>query len=385
MAFNSAWNLTTQTFSEYSEDRIPRLSASLAYYALFSLAPLLVIAVAVAGFVLGEKAASGELQRQLQNAVGGNLATTIQALIGGASRGGGGVIATLISIIILLIGATSLFGELQDALNTIWGVPSRSTGIWGLIRSRFLSFLMILGIAALLIASVILSTILTGMSSIIGTGVGAQIVNQLVSLVIFFLLFAMLFKWLPDAEIHWSDVWIGAAVTAILFAIGRYLIGLYLARGSVGSVYGAAGSLVALLVWIYYSAQILYIGAEFTQVYAAGYGRGVQPQSAPGAQPQPQSQPRQPAPSAAYSPAKEYAVPTPLVRHEPTPAAASSTSTIRKFIPLAFGIVLGHFLLPRQTQPKPKPQVKTRRRLALTQIFTPGWHTRAEGLSEVPQ
>jgi membrane protein len=363
MALNSAWPLVKQTFAEYSDDRIPRLSAALAYYALFALAPLLVIAVAVAGFLLGQQAASGELAKQLQTAVGPELATTIQSLIGRVNQGHGGIVATLISIAILLVGATSLFAELQDSLNTIWEVRPRAMGAWGLIRTRFLAFLMILGIAALLMASVVLSTILTGMSSIIGTGLGAQITNQIVSLAVFTLLFAMIFKWLPEAEIHWSDVWIGAAVTAVLFAIGRYLIGLYLARGGVGSVYGAAGSLVALLVWIYYSAQILFIGAEFTQVYAHRYGRGVQaePAAQPAVQPAPQ------APSVAFrGPAREYGV-----------SARQSVGALGKFIPLALGVVAGHFLLPRQTQAKPRR--KSRRRFALTRVFDPGWRTRDEG------
>ncbi|HEX2971219.1 MAG TPA: YihY/virulence factor BrkB family protein [Tepidisphaeraceae bacterium] len=374
MALNSAWPLVKQTFAEYSDDRIPRLSAALAYYALFALAPLLVIAVAVAGFLLGQQAASGELAKQLQTAVGPELAATIQSLIGRVNQGRGGIVATLISIAILLVGATSLFAELQDSLNTIWEVQPRAMGVWGLIRTRFLAFLMILGIAALLMASVVLSTILTGMSSIVGTGLGAQITNQIVSLAVFTLLFAMIFKWLPEAEIHWSDVWIGAAVTAVLFAIGRYLIGLYLARGGVGSVYGAAGSLVALLVWIYYSAQILFIGAEFTQVYSRRFGKGVQGEAS--APPAPQ------APSApVHEPAKEQHVTlAPPARSEASPQQSKSTGTLGKFIPLAIGVVAGHFLLPRQTQPKSRRGKTTQRRFALTRIVDPGWRTRGERL-----
>lgn len=273
----SWWGIIKQTFSEYSEDKVPRLSAALAYYTIFAIAPLLIIAVAVAGFVFDKNQATQQVHSQLTTLMGEQGADAIQTAMVNANHHGSGVTATIISIVILLIGATGVFGELQDSLNTIWEVKPKPQGFWGILRSRFLSFAMVMGVAFLLLVSLIISTIITAVVSRMGSGLLAQTVNVVVSLVVVTLLFAMIFKVLPDAFVRWRDVWIGAVITAVLFTIGKYLIGLYLARGTVASVFGKAGSLVAVLVWIYYSAQILFIGAEFTQVYARATGNRIEP------------------------------------------------------------------------------------------------------------
>jgi membrane protein len=272
------------TFSEWSEDKAPRLAAALAYYTLFSLAPLLLVVMFIAGMVFGQEAAQGEITGQLRGLVGEAGAAAIESIVEGARRKpAAGTISTIIGVVTLLIGATGLFGQLQDAMNTIWEVaPKPGRGMWGLIRSRFLSFTMVLGVAFLLLVSLVVTAGLSAAIKYLGDALpGAdavwQAVNLLVSFGVITLLFAMIYKVLPDVKIAWSDVWVGAAATALLFTVGKFLIGLYMGRASPESSYGAAGSLVALLIWVYYSAQILFLGAEFTQVYAKLYGSRIQP------------------------------------------------------------------------------------------------------------
>ena len=275
----NAWNLLKQTASEWSEDKVPRLGAALAYYTVFSIAPLLIIAIAVAGLVFGSEAATGAVQSQLQSFLGEDAAKAINDMIVNASKPSSGIIATIIGIVTLLFGASGVFGQLKDAMNTIWEVePKPGRGIMGIISDRFLSFTMVLGVGFLLLVSLMISTGLDAAKEYVfgdDLGIVFQVLNFAISFGVITLLFAMIYKVLPDVEIQWRDVWIGAAVTALLFTIGKFAISQYLSRSGTASAYGAAGSLIVVLLWIYYSAQILFFGAEFTQVYANQYGSHV--------------------------------------------------------------------------------------------------------------
>jgi len=283
MNFRAIVRLFQETFQEWSEDKASRLAAALAYYTIFSIAPLLIIVIAIAGAVFGEDAARGEIVRQIQGLVGPDGAEFIEIAIRNANQPKTGTIASIISIALLLLGATGLFTELQDALNTIWEVkPKPGRGVKNVVRQRALSFAMILGIGFLLLVTLVISTILTaivGYFSNLLPGVDFiwRIVNFLLSFAITTLLFGLIFKVLPDAKITWNDVLIGAVITSLLFSLGRYLLGQYLGNNSFGSTYGAAGSLVVIIAWVYYAAQILFFGAEFTQVYARRYGSGIRP------------------------------------------------------------------------------------------------------------
>jgi membrane protein len=275
--------LFQETFEEWSKDKASRLSAALAYYTIFSIAPLLIIVIAIAGAVFGEEAASGQIFAQIQGLVGEAGAKLIQEAIKNASQPKQGAIASIISIVILIFGATGLFTELQDALNTIWEVEQKpGRAVKNMVRNRFLSFAMVLGIGFLLLVSLVISgvlAVLVGYFNNLIPGIAFiwQIVNFLVGFAISTVLFGLIFKVLPDVKITWSDVWIGAAITSILFSFGRFLLGQYLGNGSFGSTYGAAGSVVVVIAWVYYAAQILFFGAEFTQVYARRYGSQIVP------------------------------------------------------------------------------------------------------------
>jgi membrane protein len=266
----------------WNEDKVPRLGAALAYYTLFSLAPLLMIVVAVVSLVFGEQAAQGQIADEIKGLVGDKGAEAIQAILQNAgARKSSGIVATVIGIMTLLFGASGVFGELQDALNTIWGVkPKPGRGIFGIVRSRFFSFAMVLGIVFLLLVSLVVSAALAALGKF-GSGTVPtplfHIVDLVVSVVVVAVLFATIFKVLPDVRIAWRDVWIGAFATSVFFTFGKILIGLYLGRSSVGSAFGAAGSLVVVLVWIYYSAQILFLGAELTKAYAHQHAPAVVP------------------------------------------------------------------------------------------------------------
>ena len=268
---------------DWVEDKAPRLGAALAYYTVFSLAPLMLIVIAVAGFFFGQEAAQNQLVGQLRGMVGQQGAEALQSMIQNASKPSHGIVASIVGFAILLFGASGVFGQLQDSLNTIWEVkPKPGRGIWGFIKSRFLSFAMVLGIGFLLLVSLVLTAVLAAVGGMFEGVFGEmqflfQAFNFLLSFAVITVLFAMIFKLLPDAEIAWRDVWVGAIITALLFTVGKILIGLYLGRGSATSAFGGAASLVVLLIWIYYSAQILFFGAEFTQVYAARFGSKVKP------------------------------------------------------------------------------------------------------------
>ncbi len=283
MKLKAFWQLFPETFKEWSDDKVPRLAAALAYYTIFSIAPLLIIVIAIAGAVFGEEAARGEIVSQIQGLVGPDGAKFIETIIQNASQPQTGTIASIISVALLLIGATGLFSELQDSLNTIWEVkPKPGRGIINIIRTRFLSFAMILGIGFLLLVSLVvsagLSAVVTYFSSLLpGADFIWQILNFVLSFAITTALFGLIFKVLPDVKITWNDVFIGAVITSFLFTIGRFVLGQYLGNATFGSTYGAAGSLVVILAWVNYAAQILFFGAEFTQVYARKYGSGITP------------------------------------------------------------------------------------------------------------
>lgn len=267
-----------QTLDAFIEQRLPRMGAALAYYTLFSLAPLLLIVVAVAGLVWGEDAVRGQLSAQLSSLLGAGGATTVEQLLRSVAWPAGGVLATLLGIGLMLVGATTVFAELQDALDTIWQVPSRPVqGWWAWLRARLLSFGLILGLAFLLLVSLVLSASLAAAQAWWSPWFGgwlalAAAVNAAASQALVVAVFALIFKWMPRARIAWRDVLLGALVTAGLFHLGRWVIGQYLQRSGLTSGFGAAASVAALLVWVYYSAQILLLGAAFTHAYAQHLG-----------------------------------------------------------------------------------------------------------------
>ena len=265
-----------QTGKEFVEDKVPRLGAALAYYTIFSIAPLLLIAIAIAGMILGEEAARGQVVDQLRGVMGPTTAKAIEEMVENAANPKSGAFATIVAILTLFLGASGVFGQLKDALNTIWDVePKKGRGITGFIRQRFLSMAMVCGVAFLLLVSLLIDAAISALGArFLGDAAEAmaQSIQIVVSLGVVTVLFAMIFRLLPDLKIEWHDVWFGAAFTSVLFVIGKFALSLYLGKGTVGSAYGAAGSLVVLLVWIYYSAQIVLFGAEFTQVYARAHG-----------------------------------------------------------------------------------------------------------------
>jgi membrane protein len=283
MDLPGSWSLLRDTATEWWDDNAPRLGAALAFYTLLSLAPLLVVVTAIAGLTFGKAAAEGQLVAEIQDLVVPQGAQAIQSLLANAQQPATGVIATVVSVVVLLLGATGVFSELQDSLNIVWEVEAqRPSGIWAMIKDRLFSFVMVVTIGFLLLVSLVASAALTAVShfasGLLSNSAGwLHVAVFAVSFAVITFLFAMIYKVLPDAEVAWGDVWVGAAVTALLFTIGKFLIGLYLGSSSIGSAYGAAGSLAVFLVWVYYSAQILFLGAEFTQVYAQRHGRPIVP------------------------------------------------------------------------------------------------------------
>lgn len=271
-----------QSFKEWGEDKAPRLGAALAYYTIFSIGPLLVIVIAVASFVFGN--AQDQIVSTIQGVVGEGGAKVIKDTIENANKGGANIIATIIGIVTLLLGASGVFGQLKDALNTIWEVqPKPGLGIVNTIKERFFSFTMVLGTGFLLLISLVVTAAVSALNEVLksilpGGDIVGQVVSFLVSILIVALMFTLLFKFLPDVKITWSDVWIGGLMTAILFTLGQFALGFYLSSGAVGKSFGAAASFVVILVWIYYSTQILLFGAEFTQVYTNKYGSHVRPE-----------------------------------------------------------------------------------------------------------
>jgi len=281
--FKSAGALVKETFSEWSNDKAPRLGAALSYYTIFSLAPLLVLVISIAGLVFGQKAAEGRLLAQLSEVVGTDAGVAVQTMVAKAGQHRGGVIATIISLVVLMVGATGVVIELQDALNTVWKVvPKPGRGIRGLIRDRLLSIGIVLAFGFLFIVSLVASSALAAVGHVMsrwlpGWVILGYVLNYGVSFGVIGVMLAMIFKILPDVKMAWKDVWLGAAVTSALFHLGKFLIGLYVGKAGVGSTFGAAGSLAVLLVWIYYSTQLVLMGAEFTRAYANQFGSHVVP------------------------------------------------------------------------------------------------------------
>ncbi len=270
--------LLRETVSAWVDDRAPSMGAALAYYTMFSIAPLLLIVISVAGLVFGADAARGEITTQLRGLVGDAGARVVEGLVESADRPAQGLLSTLAGAGLLIVGATTVFAELQDALDRIWRAPQRAAGgWWALLRARLLSLGLILGMGFLTMVSLLLSAALAALGKWWGPWFGhwlplAELLNQLVGFALVTVMFAMIYKLMPRARVAWADVWLGAAVTALLFTAGKFLIGLYLGRSGLGSVFGAAGSLVAMLAWVYYSAQIFLLGAEFTWAYARRFG-----------------------------------------------------------------------------------------------------------------
>lgn len=280
MSLKKAWNVATSTFNQFSEDRAMTLGAALAYYAVFSLGPLLLIAVGVAGVLFGEQSSRQQLTHRLQSVVGPQTAHAIDSMMASQSQGGSWI-SMLVGIGVLFLTASGVFVQLKTSLNRIWNVREKSDrGVIGVILNRLLALLMVFGIGIVLLISIFLTTSISGFYQSFGSfipGFVAQIFNLVLFVGIITVLFALIFKFLPDVEIRWREVWAGAFTTAILFVAGEYLLSLYLGRKGAGSAFGAAGSVVLILMWFYYSSLILFVGAEFTQVYAREKGFRIRP------------------------------------------------------------------------------------------------------------
>jgi membrane protein len=332
ISVKNIWKSLKDSFKGFSEDKIPKLSASLAYYTVFSLGPLLIMIIFLCGFFLGREAVQGTIYSQIQGFVGADAAAQIQEIIKNAAISDKGGAAAIIGIITLLIGATTVFGEIQDSINGIWGLkPKKSVGIMGIVKTRILSFGMIATIGFLLLISLAATTVIEVVSDQLQarfsdvTVVVFYIVNLLLTLTVTTILFAFIFKVLPDAKVKWKNIWPGAFATTILFMIGKFLISFYIGKSDVGSTYGAAGSLVVLLIWVYYSAIILYFGAEFTKFYMLNNGVEIQPKkyaelvdTRPPGEPSAvrkehaQDRPKAPSSSQQKSQQREFIVPAPV-------------------------------------------------------------------------
>ena len=282
MGLHDCRQLLIETFSRWMDINAPRLGAALAFYTMLSIAPLLVVCVAVAGLFFRQEAVQGQIIYQIQGIVGTQGGELLQSVLQHASSISGSALAAAVGFLMLLFGASGVFGELHDSLNLVWGVKTSSgTGLKAMIRYRFFSFAMVLGIGFLLMVSLVLSAAIAAagkfFQAYLPTSEGMlHLESNLLSFITLTVLFALLYKVVPDARIEWQDVWIGAAVTSLLFSIGKFLIGLYLGKASVGSAFGAAGSLVVFLVWVYYSAQIFFLGAEFTHTFSERHGSRAQ-------------------------------------------------------------------------------------------------------------
>ena len=291
------WDLVKGAVAAWSDDYAPSMGAALSYYTVFSLAPLLLIVISIAGLAFGQEAARGEVFEQLRGLMGDDPASAVEALLESLAKPERGITSTIVGAVMLLIGATSVFGELQDALDRVWRAPARDRtgGLWKLVRARLLSFGMILGIAFLLMVSLVLSAAISALgkwwgSAFVERELLLQAVNLLFGYVMTTIVFAMIYKLMPRVHVRWRDVWVGAAITAMLFSIGRLLIGLYIGKSGIASGFGAAGSVVIIFVWVYYSAQIFLLGAEFTWLYARTFGSMRLLQNRPENQPANQSQ-----------------------------------------------------------------------------------------------
>ena len=283
MNLSKVGKLLKETFKEWQQDKASRIAAALAYYTVFSVSPLLVIAIAIAGAFFGQETAQQQITEQLTGLIGEDGIKPILMALDNISQPKIRGLASLISIGILILGASGIFAQLQDALNTVWKVtPQPGQGILPFLRKRLSSFLMVLAIGFLLILSLILSTLVTAISKyrvdlIPGSQILWENLDFVISLGLMTFLFGLMFKYVPDVKIAWKDVFVGSVITALLFIFGKFLLGVYISQGSLGSAYGAAGSLIVFLAWVYYSAQIILFGAEFTQVYSQMYGSKIRP------------------------------------------------------------------------------------------------------------
>jgi membrane protein len=327
-------SLFKQAVQAWSDDYAPSMGAAISYYMLFSIAPLFLIVIAVAGWIFGDEAARGELTAALQGLMGEEGAKAVEEMIANASKPKEGMLGTMIGIAVLILGATTVFGELQSSLDRIWRAPAREkmSGLWRLLRERLLSMGMVLGIAFLLMVSLVLDALLQSLGRMWGTGAWeavAQAVNTVVGFGLTTTVFALIYKLIPRSKIEWHDVWVGAAVTAVLFTVGKFLIGVYIGRSAVASSFGAAGSLAVVMIWVYYSAQIFLLGAEFTWVYAHAHGsrRG---QKRPGAVEEEKGITEEPPP-----PVSERIAPAPL---PPLTASRDDLPVHRRKPLLSFGL-----------------------------------------------
>ncbi len=283
-SFKNTWIILKDSFKGFSDDKVPKLGGSLAYCTIFSIAPMLLVVIFLAGLFLGREAVQGSLESQIRQFVGEGAAQQLQEIIKNASAAKQGMIPAIIGIITLLIGATAVFAEIQDSINAIWHLklkPKQSLLV--LLINRLLSFGIIASMGFLLLISLAASALIEGLGKSLGTllpGISVifiYLISQAITLSVATFLFAMIFKILPAAKIKWTDIWPGAFATALLFMIGRFAISFYISKSDFGSTYGAAGSLIVLLVWVYFSSLILYFGAEFTKVYATRFGSGIHP------------------------------------------------------------------------------------------------------------
>jgi len=283
--FGTALKLLKLTVQEWLQDKAPQLGAALAYYTVFSLAPLILVLLAIVGAIFRDDPAGAwtKLTEQMSYFLDKSAVQMVENIAEKASQPGKSTLATIIGVTLALFGASGVFGQLQDALNTVWGVKAKpGLGIWGFLRTRFLSFAMVAGVCFLLLVSLAIEALLKGFShyiqSVMPGGLTIAVSVYLIfDFAVITTLFAMIFKILPDVKTRWRDMWVGAVMTAVFFLIGKWALGLYLGSGTAASAYGAAGSLITLLLWIYYSSQILLFGAEFTQVYASEFGSPIEP------------------------------------------------------------------------------------------------------------
>jgi membrane protein len=270
--------LLEETYTEWSKDNASQLGAALAFYTIFSLAPILIIIVAVVGFVLGKESVQTYILAELAKVIGQDNGAYVMSVIQSSYQAGSGLRATLIAIALILVGSTTVCMMLKNALNTMWGVNGRPSGLLNYLKERITSSFIILVAGVFLLLSMLISSVISTISNFVNIPFFLfTTIDNIISIILLTFLFSMLYKMLPDVRISWGDVWVGGAVTAVLYTLGKFLLGLYLARSTVSSAYGAAGSLVVLLLWVYYSAQIIFLGAEFTQVYARKYGSEIVP------------------------------------------------------------------------------------------------------------
>ena len=282
--FKKIWKVLKDSFSGFSDDKVTKLSASLAYYTVFSMGPLLILIISLCGIFLKREAIEGQVYAQLAGFMGSDTASQLQGIIKNAAISGKGPIALVIGGVTLLIGATTVFGEIQDSINTIWGLkPKPKRGWLKMLQNRFLSFSVIISLGFILLVSLAVTSLIDGLNDILARKFSEvsvilfYVINQVITLAVISIIFGVIFKVLPDAKIKWKDVLLGSIVTGILFMIGKFGISIYISKSNVGSTFGAAGSLVIVLLWTYYSSLILYFGAEFTKAYAVNYGSPIHP------------------------------------------------------------------------------------------------------------